>query len=104
MPKGTRVRLLPVKQISALDHATHSKIPSLTLSAGQSFSNLMRRVIIATNHRRRTANGLFLERDGHGEMRSAVEDEIEAEEGEISVPRENSQITEGTEGEKTEKM
>jgi hypothetical protein len=59
------MRFPPVKDRSVLDHATHSKISSLTLSARQRFPNLVRRIstitITITDKGSWSANGLLLE-------------------------------------------
>jgi len=57
------MRFPPVKDRSVLDHATHSKISSLTLSARQRFPNLVRRIstITITDKGSLSTNCLLLE-------------------------------------------
>jgi hypothetical protein len=93
MPVVSRMRFPPANDKSVLDHATHSKISSLTLSARQRFPNLVRRIstITITDKGSRSANGLLLERDGHGERRRRLAAKIEAVSKERPVPELHSQ-------------
>ena len=91
MPVIAGVRLSLVKYARLLDHATHSKISSLTLSARQSFPNLVRCVSAITDQGSRSANGLFLEFDGHGGTRRCFTTKVKKILGERSVPSERSQ-------------
>jgi hypothetical protein len=80
-----------MKDGHVFDHATHSKISSLALSARQGFPNLVRRISTIIDKGSLSANGLLLECDGHGERRRRLAAKIEAVSEEKSVPELHSQ-------------
>ena len=93
MPVVSRMRFPPLKDRPVLDHATHSKISSLTLSTRQCFPNLVRRISTIIDKGSRSANGLLLECDRHGGRRRRLAAKIEAVSEERSVPEMHSQYT-----------
>jgi hypothetical protein len=61
MPVVSRMRFSSVKDSPVLDHATHSKISSMTLSTRQHFPNLVRRISAIIEKGSWSASGLPLE-------------------------------------------